>query len=67
LKLVEAFLGLENVSHFSLRELSEDRFSKAELFGKVANTCGDLESYKVLDTSAFKQLVSGDTKVQWLS
>lgn len=60
LKLIAAFLGSENLSHDSLKELCEDKFSKADLFGKLANTCGDLETYRILDTSAFKQLVSGD-------
>jgi putative DNA primase/helicase len=49
------------VSHVSLTELNEDKYSKAELFGKLGNTCGDLESHKILDTSAFKQIVSGDS------
>ena len=61
LNLIEAFLGAENVSHVSLKDMNEDRFAKAELFGKMANTCGDLESHKILDISAFKQLASGDT------
>jgi len=61
LKLIEAFLGLENTSHVSLKDLSEDKFAKADLFGKMANTCGDLESYKILDSSGFKMLVSGDS------
>ena len=60
LKLIAAFLGSENCSHASLKELCGDKFAKAELFGKMANTCADLETYKILDTSAFKQLVSGD-------
>jgi P4 family phage/plasmid primase-like protien len=61
LNLIEAFLGVENVSHVSLKDMNDDRFAKAELFGKMANTCGDLESHKILDISAFKQLASGDT------
>jgi putative DNA primase/helicase len=61
LKLVEIFLGRDNVSHESLKQLNEDKYSKAELFGKMANICGDLESHKIIDISSFKQLVSGDT------
>ena len=61
LNLIESFLGAENVSHVSLKDMNEDRFAKAELFGKMANICGDLESHKILDISAFKQLSSGDT------
>jgi putative DNA primase/helicase len=45
----------------SLKELSDDGYSKADLFGKMANLSYDLESRNIQDISAFKQLVSGDT------
>jgi putative DNA primase/helicase len=61
LKLIDTFLGFDNVSHVSLKELSDDKFSKADLFGKMANVSYDLESGKIQDISAFKQLVSGDS------
>lgn len=61
LDLSETFLGLGNVSHVSLKDLSEDKFSKADLFRMMANICYDLENGKIHDISAFKQLVSGDS------
>jgi P4 family phage/plasmid primase-like protien len=59
-KLLEHFLGRENVSHSSLQELDNDRFAKADLYGKLANICSDLQSKKLSHTGNFKTLVSGD-------
>lgn len=61
IKLVEAFLGLENTSHVPLQELDNDRFAAADLYGKLANTFGDLKSEKLSMTGMFKTLVSGDS------
>jgi putative DNA primase/helicase len=60
LKLLEHFLGLENVSHSSLQDLDNDRFAKADSYGKLANICGDLQSKKLSHTGNFKMLASGD-------
>ena len=43
LKLITALLGEVNVSHVPLQLLTENRFAIAELFGKLANVCGDLD------------------------
>lgn len=59
-KLLEHFLGLESVSHSSLQDLDNDRFAKADLYGKLANICGDLQSKKLSHTGNFKMLASGD-------
>ncbi len=63
LKLLENALDANtNCSHASLQELSGgDKFAKAELFGKLANICGDLKKDKLKDTGPFKILTSGDT------
>lgn len=61
--LLEAFLGLPNISHESLQDLAENRFSKAELFGKSANIYADLGRKKIKYTGIFKMLTSGD----WIS
>ena len=55
-----AIVGKENVSSVSLQDLEVDRFSVADLFGKPLNVCGDLPSTKLIDTSIFKKIVSGD-------
>lgn len=61
IKLIESFVGQENVSHASLQELTGDRFAGADLYGKLVNTFADLESNKLTNTGIFKTLVSGDS------
>jgi P4 family phage/plasmid primase-like protien len=61
IKLIEAFAGQDNCSHVPLQALDNDKFSSADLFGKVVNTFADLTTQKLLATGNFKTLVSGDT------
>jgi putative DNA primase/helicase len=60
IKTIATFLGPENGSSVSLQDLSNDRFAKAELYGKMANLFADLPAKKIVDTGDFKMLVSGD-------
>ena len=60
LKLIETFLGKENVSNISLQELCEDRFKAAELVGKLANIYADLPKNPIRYTGKFKMLTGGD-------
>lgn len=60
LTVLEALLGKENVSSETLQSLCHDKFSKAELYHKFANICGDLPSKRIEDTGAFKMLTGGD-------
>ena len=61
IKLIEALVGHENVSHASLQELLSDRFASADLYCKLVNTYVDLEADKLINTGRFKTLVSGDS------
>ena len=61
IKLIEAFVGPENCSHVPLQALDSDKFSSADLYGKLVNTFADLTSQKLLTTGNFKTLVSGDS------
>ena len=54
-------LGGEYISHESLQDLSENRFSTAQVFGKVANIYDDLSKAAVQETGAFKMLTGGST------
>jgi P4 family phage/plasmid primase-like protien len=60
LSVIRALLGAPNVSAVPLQVLSENRFAAAELFGKLANICGDLDARAVRSTDTFKMLVGGD-------
>ena len=61
IKLVETFVDTQNCSHVPLQELDNDKFSSADLFGKLVNTFADLKSQKLMTTGNFKTLVSGDS------
>jgi putative DNA primase/helicase len=61
IKLIEAFVGSQNCSHVPLQELDNDKFSSADLYGKLVNTFADLKSQKLMATGNFKTLVSGDS------
>jgi putative DNA primase/helicase len=60
LVIIRALLGPENVSSVPLQAISENRFAAAELFGRLANVCGDLDARAVRNTDTFKMLTGGD-------
>lgn len=60
LRLITAFLGKKSISNVTLQDLVTDRFSKADLYGKLANIGGDLPSKDLSDTAAFRNLTGGD-------
>jgi putative DNA primase/helicase len=59
LSLCKNFVGEENVSAKSLQNLSEDRFATSGLFGKMANISADIPNKRIINSDAFKMLVSG--------
>jgi len=61
INLLKAFLGAENCSSVSLQALSEDKFSIAELYGKLANLYADVPDEALRSTGTFKMLTGGDT------
>lgn len=61
LAALRAFLGAANVHTASLHQLSDNRFERAALFGKLANICADIPSTHLGDTSIFKALTGGDS------
>lgn len=60
LKLLEALLGQENRSTETIQDLCYNRFSKANLYLKMANISADLPSNKLEHTGMYKMLVAGD-------
>lgn len=59
LDVLGQLLGEENISHEQLQGICHSSFSSAELYGKLANICGDLPAVILEDTGNFKQLTSG--------
>jgi putative DNA primase/helicase len=62
LNVVRALLGDDNFAAVPLQDFSENRFSSAELFGKLANICGDIDSTFIQSTGRIKELC-GDDKI----
>lgn len=60
MRLMRELLGRDNISSVTLHAFSEDRFSKAQLFGKLANIAGDLDARPVERSDAFKMLTGED-------
>ena len=59
LDLIKALLGAANVSAIPLQALSDDRFKVAELYGKLANICSDIDYRASKSSGTFKQIVGG--------
>lgn len=60
LAMMNALLGRSNMCANTLAALSSNRFRCAQLYGKLANVCGDISEDLIESTETFKQLVGGD-------
>jgi P4 family phage/plasmid primase-like protien len=60
LAIIRRLLGERNVSAIPLQAFSDNRFAAAELFGKLANVCGDLDARTVRHSDVFKAWTGGD-------
>lgn len=58
--ILKCFLGLDNVTNMSLHDLQEDKFSRAHLYGKLANICGDIDNRVLSNTGIIKSLTGGE-------
>ena len=61
LTAIKTFLGQKNVSSHTIQQLCYDKFTIAELKGKLANICTDLPHKQLMNTGTYKALVSGDS------
>lgn len=61
LEVLTALLGKTNVSSLALAELARDTFATADLYGKAANVCTDIDSAELRRTGQFKRLVAGES------
>ena len=60
LELLRAFIGPDNCSSVSLHQLTENKFSMAELYNKLVNIFGDLPAKGIKDVAPIKMLTGGD-------
>jgi len=61
LQLLRAFIGPDNCSSESLHQLTENRFSMAELYNKLVNIFADLPPKGIKEISPIKMLTGGDS------
>lgn len=59
IRLIEEIIGENNMSNISMIELNQ-RFASADLFGKILNSCADLETRALSDTSILKKVLGED-------
>jgi len=53
-------LGKKNVSVVRLRDLTENKFAGADLFGKMMNSTGELDEAEIRNTANFKAVTGRD-------
>ena len=61
LELMKRFVGSNNCSNLPLTALKYDNPGLSQLFGKMANICGDLGKTALKDTGTFKESTGRDT------
>ncbi len=60
LKLLRKMLGRRNISSRKLHEITNDVFAKADLYGMLANICGEMDDKVLNETANLKELTGGD-------
>ncbi len=61
LRTIEELFGEEGIANFSLQELCDEKYNKAELKDKYVNIRHDLSDKDVQDVQFFKEIVSGNS------
>ena len=61
LTTIKQFLGLQNISSYTIQQLCYDKFVIVEIKDKLANICTDLPHKELMSTGTYKALVSGDS------
>lgn len=61
LEVIKKLLGEGNCTSVPLHDFSDNRFATAELFGRLANVCGDIDATYVENTSRIKEITGEDT------
>jgi putative DNA primase/helicase len=61
LAVIGAFLGKQAFSSHTLQSICDDRFTPADLYGRLANIYADLDAHAVQSSGKFKAIVAGDS------
>lgn len=60
LNVARALLGETNFAAVNIHDLSDNRFAAADLYGKLANICGEIDSTFIEKTGRIKELCGDD-------
>lgn len=60
LTLMRHFIGESNLAAVEMQQLCEDKFSLAQLYGKLANVYPDMSDEEIKGSGKFKAVTSGD-------
>jgi putative DNA primase/helicase len=60
LHVLTSLLGVHNVSHVPLHGFINDRWAPAQLFNRLANICGDIDTTYIEQTGRIKELAGED-------
>lgn len=63
MRTITAMLGPQNVSNVPLRDFATNRFATAQLYGRLANACGDIDASFIENTGRIKE-ITGEDMVQ---
>lgn len=61
LEVIKKLLGHRNCTSIPLHDFGENRFVTSELFGRLANVCGDIDATYIENTSRIKEITGEDT------
>jgi putative DNA primase/helicase len=61
LEVIKKLLGDTNCTSIPLHDFADNRFVTAELFGRLANVCGDIDATWIENTSRIKEITGEDT------
>jgi phage/plasmid primase, P4 family, C-terminal domain len=64
LNMLREFIGNDNCSGESLQHLETDKYSTANLYGKLLNVCPDIPESSINDNSVFKMLTGNEQRVR---
>lgn len=60
INLLISFLGKENIASSSMQALEQSEYSRAKLYGKMANLCADIPKSPIENTDIIKSLTGND-------
>lgn len=61
LEVIKHLLGIAAIAAVPLHEFAISQFATAELFGKLANVCGDIDASFIESTARIKEITGEDT------